>query len=277
MTVLAPLIDSLSGVWGWACLVAMLGYALGALSIRGDIARWLTRVAWLAQACALAYDILDLGSNVAGARFGFAPALSFTLWMVVGVFFVEHRGVFEDRLRQRLSLMALVMVLLAWVFPGQHHAHLSSPYEPLHWLLGLASYGLFGVAAVHAMLWSRADKQLRAKTPSAVLEPERAGMPLLRIENLTFRFVGLGFIVLTLTLVLGSALAAPWHWDHKTVFSVLAWVVFCALLLGRQFFGWRGRVATRWLYAGSALLLLAYVGSRFVFEIILHRLPTAPF
>ena len=36
-------------------------------------------------------------------------------------------------------------------------------------------------------------------------------------------------------------------------------------------FGWRGRYATRWVYAGAALLLLGYVGSRFVLEVVLHR------
>ncbi|MCX8521159.1 MAG: cytochrome C assembly protein, partial [Rhodoferax sp.] len=36
-------------------------------------------------------------------------------------------------------------------------------------------------------------------------------------------------------------------------------------------FGWRGKRAAGVLYMGSAFLLLAYVGSRFVLEIILGR------
>jgi ABC-type uncharacterized transport system permease subunit len=47
--------------------------------------------------------------------------------------------------------------------------------------------------------------------------------------------------------------------------------VFAALLAGRKLRGWRGRRATRWLYAGAALLLLAYAGSRFVMEVVLGR------
>ena len=46
-----------------------------------------------------------------------------------------------------------------------------------------------------------------------------------------------------------------------------------AVLAGRRAFGWRGPLATRWLYGGAALLLLAYVGSRFVLEIVLQRAP----
>jgi ABC-type uncharacterized transport system permease subunit len=96
-------------------------------------------------------------------------------------------------------------------------------------------------------------------------------MPLLRLERLTFRFVGAGFAVLTAALVLGWWNAQPWRWDHKTVFSMLGWLVFAALLAGRRAFGWRGRRATRWVYAGVGLLLLAYVGSRFVIEVVLQR------
>jgi ABC-type uncharacterized transport system permease subunit len=99
-------------------------------------------------------------------------------------------------------------------------------------------------------------------------------MPLLQLERLTFRFVEVGFIVLTATLVLGVVTTVHWRWnDHKAVFSLMAWAVFAALLVGRRLRGWRGRRATRWLYAGAVLLLLAYVGSRFVLEVMLGRAP----
>ena len=62
-----------------------------------------------------------------------------------------------------------------------------------------------------------------------------------------------------------------WLWDHKAVFSVLSWLTFAALLVGRARFGWRGRRAVRVLYTGAALLLLAYAGSRFVMEVVLRR------
>jgi len=97
------------------------------------------------------------------------------------------------------------------------------------------------------------------------------GLPLLRLERLTFRFVEVGFVVLTAALLFGAATVEHWRWDHKTVFSLLGWAVFAGLLVGRHWRGWRGKRATRWLYVGAALLLLAYVGSRFVFEVVLGR------
>jgi ABC-type uncharacterized transport system permease subunit len=96
-------------------------------------------------------------------------------------------------------------------------------------------------------------------------------MPLLRLERLTFQFVTAGFVVLSVAIVLGWTATDAWRWDHKTVFSVLGWLVFAGLMAGRRFFGWRGRRATRWVYAGAALLLLAYVGSHFVLEVLLKR------
>ncbi|HAJ12158.1 MAG TPA: cytochrome C assembly protein, partial [Comamonadaceae bacterium] len=100
-------------------------------------------------------------------------------------------------------------------------------------------------------------------------------MPLLTLERLTFRFVTAGFVLLTATLLAGGwfseSLNERWVWNHKTIFSVLSWLTVGILLLGRWRLGWRGRTAIRTLYLGAGFLLLGYVGSRFVLEVILHR------
>jgi ABC-type uncharacterized transport system permease subunit len=105
-----------------------------------------------------------------------------------------------------------------------------------------------------------------------------SGLPLLTMERLTFRFVSLGFVLLSATLLagffFGNQLYGVSHaikWDHKTIFSVLSWLTFAILMVGRVRFGWRGKRAVRFLYAGSGLLLLAYVGSRFVMEVVLGQ------
>ena len=61
------------------------------------------------------------------------------------------------------------------------------------------------------------------------------------------------------------------HLAHKTVLSILAWLVFAILLVGRWLVGWRGRTAIRWTVSGFVLLMLAYFGSKFVVELVLHR------
>ena len=103
-------------------------------------------------------------------------------------------------------------------------------------------------------------------------------MPLLVLERLTFRFVGAGFVLLTATLLMGVAFGEQlygsghaWRWDHKTIFALLSWFTFAGLLWVRWQLGWRGKKALRMLYVGAGFLLLSYVGSRFVLQVLLGR------
>jgi ABC-type uncharacterized transport system permease subunit len=221
--------------------------------------------AWVLHAGALACALL-----ADPARFGFAPALSVTAWLVLTVYVVERQLFPQMQARWTLAGLGAATVLLALAFPGTPLLHVSSPWLPLHLLLGVAAYGLFAASAVHAWLMTRVERTIRHAA-----EPH-AGLPLLTLERLTFRFATAGFVLLSATLLAGVFFSEvlygrAWRWDHKTVFSVLAWVAFAILLLGRARFGLRGRRAVRVIYIGSLLLLLAYVGSRFVLEVILRR------
>jgi len=117
------------------------------------------------------------------------------------------------------------------------------------------------------------EKRLRRRLP----EPETAAVPpLLTLERFLFRLVGAGFLLLTLTLVSGmlfteQLFGKPLVFNHKSVFSVLGWLTFGGLLLGRWRYGWRGRVALRWIIAGTVFVFLAYLGSKFVLEVLLGR------
>jgi ABC-type uncharacterized transport system permease subunit len=205
-----------------------------------------------------------------GIRWGFAPVLSLTAWLVLTVHFTETRLVPISGLRRIFAAIGATAVLLALAFPGDVVIVSYSVYAPLHWTLGIAAYALFGVAVVHAAMLDAAERQMRQKGGAGLL-----GMPLLSLERLTFLFVEAGFVVLTLAIVIGLLTMGHWRWgDHKTVLSLASWATFAALIVGRRTRGWRGRQATRWVYAGAALMLLAYVGSRFVFEVVLQRAPT---
>ena len=96
------------------------------------------------------------------------------------------------------------------------------------------------------------------------------------METFLFRIITAGFILLSLTLASGMAFsqelfAQPLQFNHKTVFAIISWCIFAALLGGRVVYGWRGKVALRWTIAGFMTLFLAYFGSKFVLEVILHR------
>ena len=249
-------------------VAAALAYAVPAAAasrLSQRTARWALLTAWLLHALVLGWTLL--GDT---PRFGFAPALSVTAWLVLTVYAVEREFFPQLQARWALAGLGSLAVLLALVFPGTPLHPAASPLLPLHWALGIASYGLFAAAVVHAWLLRRSEAAMRSGG-----EPQ-AGLPLLKLERLTFRFVAAGFVLLTATLLAGLVFGErfygrAWRWDHKTVFSVLAWCAFALLLLGRARFGWRGRMAVRVLYTGSLLLLLAYVGSRFVLEVVLQR------
>ena len=250
-------------------VAAALGYASVALAQRrwgGPAVRTGLTLAWLLHGAVLASSLLATPPT-----FGFAPALSVTAWLVTLVYAIESHVYPQLKAKAVLLGMGMVAVLLALLFPGAPYPAIQSTWLPLHWALGIAAYGLIAAAVVHAWWMRRTEQAMRRG-----VAPPEGGLPLLAIERLTFRFVTAGFALLTATLLAGWWFAEHLYsqgitWDHKRVFAALSWVVFAVLLLGRWRLGWRGRTATRMLYVGSGLLLLAYVGSRFVLEILLHR------
>jgi len=249
-------------------LAAAAAYAVpaaGAARLSETAARRTLLLAWLLHAATLAWGLFG-----EGPRFGFAPALSVTAWLVLTVYTVERQMFPQLRARWALAGLGSLAVLLALAFPGSPLHVSDSAWLPLHWALGIAAYGLFAAAAVHAWMLQRVERSIRRGA-----EPQ-ADLPLLTLERLTFRFATAGFVLLTATLVAGIFFSErlygrAFRWDHKTVFSVLSWAVFAVLLLGRFRFGLRGRRAVNVIYVGSVLLLLAYVGSRFVLEVVLGR------
>ena len=241
--------------------------ALRTMRVNAHAARIWVAVAWLLHGAVLAITLL--GDR---PHFGFATAMSVTAWLVAAVYAVESQIFPQLPTRWTLCVVGAAAVLAGFFFPGGPLPVTASAWLGLHLAFGVACYGLFGIAVVHAWFMTRAETRIRhAQDP-------QSGLPLLTLERLTYRFVGAGFVLLSATLLAGFVFSETlygvghaWHWDHKTVFSTLAWLTFAVLLTGRAFLGGRGKRAVYVLYGGSALLLLAYVGSRFVMEIVLGR------
>lgn len=259
----------------WLSLLTATAYALTALigpRVALNQGHRLLWAPWTLHGLGLIFALF--GPQPEGLRFGFAPALSVTAWLMLTFYLLEQHWFPQLRTRWTLTGLGATVALLAALFPGTPMHTSASPWLPLHLALGVASYGLFAAAVFHAWMMIRAEKSMRLATADTSF-----GLPLLTLERLTFRFVNAGFILLTATLAAGWLFGdslygakAAWRWDHKTVFSVLSWCTFAVLLLGRHRFGWRGRKAVRVLYTGAGLLLLGYAGSRFVLEVVLGRL-----
>ena len=249
---------------------AFASYLVSALAhkrMAPDMLRLLLFAGWMLHGLMLAEGMLG-----EPPRFGFAPALSTTVWLVLAVYAIESRLLPQLQAHWALAGVGAAAVLLAEIFPGSSYSHAASIWLPLHWAFGIASYGLFAAAVVHGWLMQRSEQAMRLATQSS------PGLPLMTLERLTFRFVEAGFVLLSATLLVGWLFAEQlygpglaWKWNHKTIFSVLAWLTFAGLLVGRVRLGWRGLRAVRVLYLGSGLLLLGYAGSRFVLEVVLNR------
>ncbi len=207
-------------------------------------------------------------------RFGWAQALSAMSLLAVMLYWIESLFYRLDGMEPLVLPFAAVSVPLPAIFPG-----LASSTEfsetlgfKLHLALAMVAYSLFLIALVHALLMTLAERQLHLKSGFASIRLP----PLLTLEKLLFRVIGAAFAFLTLTLATGilfseTLFGKPLSSDHKTIFSVLSWLTFGLLLGGRALYGWRGRTALRWTLTGFVLLVLAYVGSRFVLEVLLHR------
>lgn len=219
-----------------------------------------------------------------GLHIGWASALSAGLWLGMVVFWFESLYLRLDSLLLILLPTAAVVSLIAALFPhGVVVSSETSEWLRVHLLIALASYGLAGVAALHAILITVLDRQLhkpvqRAGEQNTWYRALDSMPPLMVQEDLLFRLIRMAFFALTLTVLTGAAISLRLvdqllPVDHKTFFTLLSWFTFGGLLLGRRIRGWRGRTALRWTLVGFSFLFLAYSGSRFVLDVILQRGP----
>ena len=273
------------------------------------------RIAILILWGAHAWLIRDAAFADGGLRFGFALALSATMWLAVSVFWLENFSFGLAGLRLAILPLAALCVLAPLAFPGSVELGRMasadgvqggrvSPWLPVHLAVALSAYGLLTIAAVHALFMAALDRWLHRSGTQSATEAGESGAgqralpahgdssadrrervaravlgplpPLMAMERILFRLIGIGFALLTLTVLTGvvfseALFGQPMKFDHKTVFTLCAWLIFALLLLGRVVRGWRGRVALSWTLTGFAMLFLAYAGSRFVLEVILHR------
>ncbi len=271
-------------------LLAALSYAVLGLALWRPIARAsdVSPTGVIGRSCllgAIALQGVGLAAAIivpAGLHLGWVLALSTAMWLGMIVFWIENFLLRLDSLLLALLPVAALVSLLAAIFPhGYLVPHANNDWLRVHLLIAMTAYGLITVAALHAMLMTVLDRHLHRPIESRgrqglMTRAMDAMPPLLTLEQLLFRLIWIGFLVLTLTVITGIAVSLRLEgkllpMDHKTVFTLLSWITFGVLLAGRHIQGWRGRVALRWTLAGFAFLLLSYTGSRFVLEVILQR------
>ena len=225
----------------------------------------------LALHAMLLYDSMFAGD---GVRLGVGNAMSTIVWLTVAIYWLGNLFYNIEGLQAMVMPVAAVCALLPVLLPPAS----TLPNTELvafrvHLLISMLAYSLFTIASLHVLLMALLERRLHGGELPAALHQLP---PLLTMETLLFRIITAGFILLTLTLATGivfteELFGKAMRFNHKTVFGILSWFIFAALLGGRQLYGWRGRIAVRWTLTGFLMLVLAYVGSKFVLEVILGR------
>jgi ABC-type uncharacterized transport system permease subunit len=250
-------------------------YAAGAwVMLRSMGKPALEPVAWILSLAAIVAhsDALMYSMRIHGTfSIGLPEAISLLAWTlaVLACFISIER---QNRVLGAI-LLASAALGAAVTGTGRTYAETTAAGWQLtaHILLSMGAAALLFAAAVTALLLVFLDRRLRtrriAHLPSVL-------PPLDALEKVMFRLIGTGFVLLTLSLFTGFVFVTNLFAQHlvqKTVLSLIAWIIFGVLLIGRIRFGWRGRSAVGWTLSGFGMLALAYFGAKFVLEDVLGR------
>ena len=233
------------------------------------------RAAILAALAVQGYGLYQGLFGAGGMRFSFSFALSLMLWLAVLIYWLESFRSRMDGLQPMVLPLAALSAAAPAVFPQLRVVgHAGAWGFQVHFLAAMLAYSLFTLSALHAVFMGFAERKLHQR---AVNKSLSSLPPILTMEALLFRMIFTAFCLLTVALVSGVMFSEVIFgkavvFDHKTLFAFASWAIFAALLVGRRVYGWRGRIALRWTLAGFMVLLLAYMGSRFVAEVLLGRL-----
>jgi ABC-type uncharacterized transport system permease subunit len=203
-----------------------------------------------------------------GLNLSFFNSLTLFAWVIALISILVSMGNKLEYIGVIIFPLCITSIVLALVFPDSTFRPVTfSALLDIHILLSILAYGLLSCAALLALVLAAQDYQLHHHKTGRLgnILP-----PLLSVERLMFQLIVAGFGLLTLAVITGFMFAEDWF-NHKILFSCIAWLVFLVLLIGRYAAGWRGRTAVRWTLGGILALMLAFFGTKLVFEFILAR------
>ena len=243
---------------------------------RGQATTGGKRLALLLSVAAVVLHGMLLYGNVravGGLNLTLVGTFGLVAWVVATLYVLASLSRPIENLGVIVLPLAAATLLLEGSWPDATGTRLSSTPQALHILVSILAYSLLCLAAVQSLMLLAQENQLRHKHTQGFI---RALPPMQTMEQIMFQMIGLGFVLLTLTLVSGVffseiVFGTPFALTHHIVLAALGWLVYAVLLLGRWRVGWRGRIAVRWTLGGFALLVLGYFGTKFVLEVVLRQ------
>lgn len=239
--------------------------------IQQHIQRAVLYLAWTAVITHGIYTVLAWQQHQ-GFSFSFFSTGSLVALIVALLLLIAAINKPVEKLGLAVLPIAALMLTLELNFADKPHLlHVYNWQMSTHILTSIIAFSLLNIAALQAILLAIQDQQLKSHPPKRFIQ---SLPPLQTMETLLFQMIGVGVFFLSISLISGFIFVEnlfAQHLVHKTVLSILAWLIFSSLLLGRSRYGWRGKSAIQWTLIGFVSLLLAYFGSKLVLELILHR------
>ena len=241
------------------------------LHIHQHIQRTALYLAWAAVITHSAYTAFAWQQHN-GFSFSFFSTGSLIALIVALLLLIAALNKPVEKLGLAVLPIAALMLTLELNFDDKPHLLHSYNWQmSTHILTSIIAFSLLNIAALQAILLAIQDQQLKSHPPKRFIQ---SLPPLQTMESLLFQMLGAGVFFLSISLISGFIFVEnlfAQHLVHKTVLSILAWIIFSSLLIGRSRYGWRGQLAIQWTLIGFVSLLLAYFGSKLVLELILHR------
>lgn len=265
MTITINLIATLAWLTTWLLIGVRLR---GRLQSRQPQYRSILIATWLAALIMHGWTILHAITQAPGIIINFMAAGSIVMWLCSLLLFVTML----TRPLETLGIFVVPFTLTAMLLPllefGNSAVIDLGKGLGVHVFISLLAYSILTLASLQALLLALQNKHLHNHHPGGLI---RTLPPLLDMEALLFKLILLGVILLSFGLLSGALYVDnlfAQHLAHKTILSIIAWIVFTILLIGHWRYGWRGRMAIRWTLSGFFLLMLAFFGSKFVYEFL---------
>jgi ABC-type uncharacterized transport system permease subunit len=217
----------------------------------------------------LVVHAVALGSALAGQGgmpVGLAQGLSVVAFLLLAIFLaldLRHRTPVMGAFITPLAVAVLIPALILEHGPTPIPASLRQPLLPLHISIALLGMAAFAVAAGVALMYLLLERQMKGKHFGVLF----SRLPSLKmLDDLNRWLVLWGFVALSITLVTGAFFSSAtegifWHWDARETATLIAWLIFAALLNARFFAGWRGKRVALLTMAGFCVMLVSFLSS----------------
>jgi len=208
----------------------------------------------------------------AGINLGIFNAFSLIMWLIILILIISALSKPVENLGIVLFPLAAIALTMEVTLTSTHIISSSGTWQlRAHIMFSFMAYSLFTMAMVQAIILYIQDRHLHNHQPGGFI---RSLPPLQSMEAMLFQIITIGYVLLTVGLILGGVFLDNIFTKgltHKTILSIIAWAIFSTLLWGRFRHGWRGRKAIQWTLIGFTTLMLAYFGSKLVLELVLSR------